>query len=267
MFNKEKILTDCLEKNIIKFDIACDKAFIFTLSDLHIGLGNLEYVKDIVEFILSIKNAYVVIGGDLVNNTTKNSLGCVLEEYATGQEQIKLAVEVLKPLADNNRIIAIVDSGNHEKRTENEVYISITQIIATMLGITNKYVKEFCIGYINVNKNCYIYANTHKHRLTKNYYSFFNADCLVLEHTHDYSCEEKMIMFHNKYTKKTSLRSSFIINNGSALAFPSYAKINGYAPQQIGSFVIELNGKDRNISVWKDVDLYNAINGGYMKHG
>lgn len=264
MFNKEELLTNTINESVSSIEIDSERAFIFTLSDLHIGLGSKQYIQDIIDFILSIENAYVIIGGDLINNTTKNSVGCVLEEYASGQEQIKLAVELLKPLVDNNRIICIVDSGNHERRTMKDSYISVTQIISTMLGIPNKCVPDLCINYINVKKCCYIYANIHKHRLTKNYYDFYNADLLVLEHTHELNYQEKLVLYHNKYTKKSSFRSTYIINNGSALAFPNYAKIAGYAPQQIGSYVIELSGKDRNIIIWKDTDLYYAIKGGYL---
>ena len=33
--------------------------------------------------------------------------------------------------------------------------------------------------------------------------------------------------------------------------------------QSIGTYIVELSGKTRNIKVWKDVDLINAIKRGY----
>lgn len=263
MLNKEQILSKTIQKNVFTARIDNDKAFIVTLSDLHIGTGNLEYIREIVNFILSIEHCYVIIGGDLVNNTTRSSKGTVLEEYASGQEQIKLAVDLLKPLADNKRVLCICDSGNHEARTKQESFISITQIIATMMGIPEKCISDFAIGYINIKDICYIYANIHKHRKTNNYYSYLNADILYLEHTHEFNFKEKIVVFHNKYTKKPSFRSVYEINNGSALAFPSYAKLAGYSPQIIGTYITELSGKDRNIIIWKDIDLITAIKNGY----
>ena len=261
MLDKEELLSSTLQNNVFSVRVDKDNAFIFTLSDLHIGLGNLDYIKDIIKFISNIDNAYVVIGGDLTNNSIKNSLGSVLEEYVSGGDQVKLAVELLTPIKD--KILAMIE-GNHEKRTQEAAYISITQMIATMLGIPDRYKQELAIGYISVGAdNCYTYVDLHKHRKTKNYYDFYNADCLVLEHTHEYSFTEKPVIFHNKYTKKPSIRNTYVINNGSALAFPSYAKKSGYSVQTIGTYIIELSGKKRNIKVWKDTDLIDAMNRGY----
>ena len=261
MLDKEQILSETLVKNTFDVRINNDNAFIFTLSDLHIGIGNKQYIKDIIEFISKMDNAYVIIGGDILNNTTKTSLGSVLEEYATGEEQVNLAVELLKPIKD--RILAMIE-GNHEHRTTDMSYISLTQMIATLLGIPDKYKYEIAIGYISVGSdNCYTYVDLHKHRKTNNYYSFYNADCLVLEHTHEFNFKEIPVVYHNKYSKKPSVRMSYVINNGSALAFPSYAKRAGYSLQNIGTYVIELSGKKRNIKIWKDSDLYDAISRGY----
>ena len=261
MLNKEELLSSTLQNNVFSVRVDKDNAFIFTLSDLHIGLGNLDYIKDIIKFISNIDNAYVVIGGDLTNNSIKNSLGSVLEEYVSGSDQVKMAVELLTPIKDKS--LAMIE-GNHEKRTQEAAYISITQMIATMLGIPDRYKQELAIGYISVgDDNCYTYVDLHKHRKTKNYYDFYNADCLVLEHTHEYSFTEKPVIFHNKYTKKPSIRNTYVINNGSALAFPSYAKKAGYSVQTIGTYIIELSGKRRNIKVWKDTDLVDAMNRGY----
>ena len=260
MLNKDEILTETLQSNV--FTVTCNKsnAYIFTLSDLHIGLGNQKYIKAIIDFIKTFNNAYVVIGGDLLDNPTKASPASPLEDYLNPQDQLNKAVELLTPIKD--KIVAIIE-GNHEKRTENECYISITQMFATLLGIPDKYKREFAIGYFTLNENCYVYVDLHKHRKTKNYYSFFNADILVMEHTHEYNFTEKPVVFHNKYTKKPSIRTVYEINNGSALAYPHYAKYAGYSMQSIGTYIVELSGKTRNIKVWKDVDLINAIKRGY----
>jgi len=261
LLDNEEILSETLQKNVFNIKIDRENAFIFTLSDLHIGLGNLSYIKDIINFIYSIDNAYVVIGGDLTDNVIHGSKGSILENYCPPQEQIKLAVELLTPIKD--KILVLIE-GNHEARTQDAAYISITQMIATLLGIPDRYKKEMAIGYINVgNDNCYTYADLHKHRKTKNYYDFYNVECLILEHTHEFNFVEKPFVFHNKYTKKPSIRFRYEINNGSALAFPSYAKKAGYSIQPIGTYVIELSGKKRNIKIWKDTDLYDAIERGY----
>ena len=261
MIDKEMMLKESLNNNVFSVTTDLDNAYIFTLSDLHIGMGNLNYIKEIVKFIKKLDNAYVIVGGDLLDNPTRNSLGCVLENYLAPQEQITEAVKILEPIKD--KIVAIIE-GNHEKRTEKDSYISITQMVATLLGIPHTYKRELAIGYFTINRNCYVYVDLHKHRKTKNYYNFYNADILVLEHTHEYNFTETPIIYHNKYAKQPSVRMTYTINNGSALAFPHYAKFAGYSMQNIGTYVVEVSGgKKRNIKVWKDVDLIEAIERGY----
>lgn len=263
MLDKESILSNNLKANSFSARFDLDKAFIVTLSDIHVGAGDKQYIKSIIDFILSVPNMYVILGGDMINNTTKTSKGCVIEEYATGQEQIKLLVEYMKPLVEQNRILAIFGGGNHERRTYNDCFISIPEIVATMLGIPDKYIPDILIGYINVKDVCYVYGVIHKHRKTKNYYEHMNCDILILEHTHELNLTEKLVMSHNKYNKTPTLKTVYEVDNGSALAIPSYAKFAGYRPLPIGCYIAELSGKKRDITMWKDIDLYKAIKNGY----
>ena len=261
MIDKEQILSKTLKENTFNFRLNADRLFIVTLSDLHIGAGDRSYIQSIVDLIASVPNMYVILGGDAINNTTHTSKGNVLEEYATGQEQINMLVEYLEPIKE--RIIAICGGGNHEQRSYNDCYISIPQMVATLLGIPEYYTGEMAIGYINVNKICYMYGVLHKHRKTKNFYEHMNMDVLILEHTHELNVREKLVFEHNKYAKCTSVKTVYEIDNGSALAFPSYAKMSGYRTLPIGCYITEFSGIKRDITIWKDVDLFKAIENGY----
>ena len=263
MLDKEDILSSHLKDNIFRVKTDEKKIFLVTLSDLHIGLGSRQYVQDIVKFILSVPNMYVVLGGDMLNNTTHTSKGVVLEEYASGQEQLNLLVEYIKPLVENNRLIAVFGGGNHERRSYEDCFISLPQMVATLLEVPNLYIPDIAIGFLDIGSICYIYGLIHKHRRTQNYYDHMNCDILVMEHTHELSVKEKLVLSHNKYAKTTSLKTVYEINNGSALALPNYAKVAGYRPQNIGCYIIELSGTKRDIIVWKDTDLFKAIQGGY----
>lgn len=263
MINKEKILSDKLIKNTFNIRIDSDRIFLVTLSDLHVGLGEKNYIQEIINFILSVPNMYVILGGDAINNTTRTSKGNVLEEYATGQEQINILVDYLKPLTKDNRLIAICGGGNHEQRSYNDCYISIPEMIATLLGVPNLYVADMAIGYINVKDICYMYGVIHKHRKSQNYYEHLNMDILIMEHTHELNFREKLVLEHNKFAKKTTVKTIYELDNGSALALPSYAKFNGYRPLTIGCYIAELSGKKRDITIWKDIDLFKAIENGY----
>lgn len=263
MVDTKEILSEKLKRNTFSKRIDADRAFIVTLSDLHIGMGDRDYIKSVIDFILSVPTMYVIVGGDCINNTIRTSKGCVLEEYASGQDQINLAVEYLKPLALANRIIAICGGGNHEKRSYDDCFISIPQTIATLLGVPNLYTSEIAIGYINVGKIYYMYGVLHKHRKTKNFYDYMNMDILILEHTHELNVREKLVLEHDKFERKSSVKTVYEVDNGSALALPSYAQFNGYRSLPIGCYIAELNGINRDIIMWKDIDLCKAIGNGY----
>lgn len=263
MIDNESIISKNLTQNVFAFRSDEPHIYVVTLSDLHVGAGNIDYIKDMIKFIQSVPNMYVVVGGDMVNNTTHTSKGCVLEEYASGKEQISLLVELLKPIRD--RIIAVCGGGNHERRTYNDCFISIPEMVATLLEIPNKYIPDIAIGYINVKKVCYIYGVIHKHRKTRNYYEHLNCDILILEHTHELNVVEKLVLEHNKFTKSSSVKTIYEVDNGSALALPSYAKFAGYRPLPIGCYIAELSGSKREVQLWKDIDLYKALQRGYRR--
>lgn len=263
MLNKEIIASERINSHLFTYRVKSDKAFLVVLSDIHEGMNHREYFKSIIDFILSIPNCYVIIGGDSINAVTRSSKGVPTEEWASGDKQIYSLVEDLKPLVETDRIIAIGEDGNHNDRLYNDAYISVNKMIAVLLGIPEKYTGNMCIGMINVNKCCYTLSIVHKNKKTNNYYEYQRVDILVKEHWHDLKYEAKTAFEFNKYAKTVSIVPTYEIYNGSFLNIPSYGMKGGYRPQFIGTYFIELSGKDRNITVWEDSKLYQAIKGGY----
>ena len=64
--------------------------------------------------IASDQNAYIILGGDLMNNATRSSVSNVFEERIRPRDQKKQLVTLLEPVRD--RILCMV-SGNHERRS------------------------------------------------------------------------------------------------------------------------------------------------------
>ena len=248
-----KILTDRIRQNVFTASTEGDM-YLFTLSDMHIGLGNLEYINHILDMVKKLPNAVVCIGSDVVDNPTRNSKGSVIECYLNPQEQIEKAVELLLPIKD--KVALILDAGNHENRTMNESYISITQMIATLMGITDKYRKDFAIGYLGAGENWYTSCTYHQHRRDQVLMSTMNTDLLILEHTHKLEFLEQLKVEHNKFTKEPTVRSSYIVHNGSMMSYAGYAARGGYPMQTMGTYVIQLSSKrDRQITIWRDEDF------------
>ena len=263
ILDKEKILTDTVNQHVFTKKINSDKAYLVVLSDIHQGANHREYFKSIIDFILSIPNCYVIIGGDSTDTITRNSKGITKDEWCNGDDQFYTLVEDLKPLVNDDRIIAIGESGNHGDRLYDNAFISANKMLACLLGIPNLYTGDMCLGFINVGIVCYTVSVVHKNRKTKNYYEFARVDLLYKEHWHDLSCEQKLIFEWNKYTKKVSVIPTYEIYNGSFLNLPAYAKKANYRPQFMGCYFTLLGGKQRYIQPFIDKDLEYIINNGY----
>lgn len=111
---------------------------IIPISDLHLGAA--EHMERewsrFADNILADKNAYIVLGGDLINNTTRNSVSNVFEETMRPREQKIRMAEQLKPLKD--RILCAV-SGNHERRSAKDADDDPTYDIMCKIDLEDLY--------------------------------------------------------------------------------------------------------------------------------
>jgi hypothetical protein len=262
MFNKSKDLSDNINQHVFSTRIEAEKILLVVLSDIHSGANDREYFKETIDFIMSIPNCYVIIGGDIADLILPGSKGIVLDEQVVGEDQIYSLVEDLKPLVNDNRILAIGEMGNHSSRVMESAYISPNRMLAVLLGIPKLYTGDMCLGFINVKDICYTISVIHKHKRTKNYYEFARVDLIYKEHIHELSYEQKLVYEWNKYTKSVTVVPTYEINNGSFLNLAGYAKRANYRPQWIGTYFTVLDGKKRHIQPFIDTDLKYAIDSG-----
>jgi len=254
------MLEDRLAPHIVKYRVNDDKAFLVVLSDLHQGLNDRKTLQRTVQFILTVPNCYVILGGDATNTITRGSKGDITEEWASGTEQLYTLVEDLKPLVDNNRLLAVCGNGNHPRRVQDETFISIEMMLATMLGDRSLYKGSMCLIYFNVNKNCYVGAVVHKGSKRDDFFEYMRYDFLIREHFHLYKTIPKLVIDHNKFTKKPIVKVAYDIWNGSYQIMPEYCKMAGYRPQLFGTHFIEMDGKEHTMKVWTDNDFYDIMN-------
>jgi len=126
-----------------------EQAIIVPLADLHLGdpLCNEKTITDYINYIKDTPNAYCILNGDLINNSTRNSIGDVFSEQLTPMQQLKRASELLKPIA--NKILCMTN-GNHEERTWRYDGIDITELLARELGIEDRYARESAVLFVKV---------------------------------------------------------------------------------------------------------------------
>ena len=95
----------------------CKEARLYVIGDLHVGAieANIKGWEQFVQKILQDKNAYIVILGDMMNNSIKTSVSNVYEEVLRPRDQKRYLVSALSQLTE--RILCIVP-GNHEQRNK-----------------------------------------------------------------------------------------------------------------------------------------------------
>lgn len=111
---------------------------IYPISDVHFGAINhqeREWTR-FCNMILQEPDAYLLLGGDLINNNTRSAVGSPFDDTVRPRDQKTRMVEYLEPLKD--RVLAMV-SGNHERRSLKDADDDPTYDIACKLDIEDKY--------------------------------------------------------------------------------------------------------------------------------
>ena len=112
--------------------IKCDLPYaeqieVHTLADLHIGdaMADFKLIMERIEYIKNTKNAYCILGGDLMDTAIASSVGDTYGANLKPMEQLKQCVKIFEPIKD--KILAVLP-GNHENRVYRFDGIDITEI-------------------------------------------------------------------------------------------------------------------------------------------
>lgn len=106
------------------------------LFDVHVGMAQsrMDLFEEVCAAVLSIPNAYVILGGDLMEAATKDSPGNAVFAQTKGiQEQADYLQDLLTPLAHSQRILVGIP-GNHERRLTRSNDYDPMATIAKSLG-------------------------------------------------------------------------------------------------------------------------------------
>lgn len=114
------------EVKLLSYDFDDKKRFpkplarveLIHITDMQVGSKNFLHAKFIKyrDWILSVPNRFVLLGGDIVDAATLLSIGSPYDNTGEPIDQVDEAVDILRPLATHFRLLAYV-GGNHERRT------------------------------------------------------------------------------------------------------------------------------------------------------
>lgn len=251
---------------IIKKELSSELSHvnIYPLADLHIGSKHFKRkrLEQDLATILNDPNGYIILNGDLVNNTVKQSVGDIYEETLNPEAQIDLLVELFTPLKD--RIIS-VNAGNHEARTYKQTGISILKNFCYRLDLIDVYCTISALTFISfgksrgrdtVKQNFVIY-NSHgsgggkligsKANRLQNLSSIVpNADLYIHSHTHAPITFKDSYVQTDSRNKGMSIQNRLYVNTNAYEGFGGYGEVIGLAPSNHDMIKIKLSYDKRN---------------------
>ena len=240
---------------------------IYPISDLHIG-ANECLVNEWAKFkkkLISEPNSYITIGGDMMNNSIKGSIGNTHAEKLRPREQKAWLIEQLKDIKD--KILCVCD-GNHEWRTTKESDDYPLYDMCYALGLENLYRENGAIIILrigNIKGNgmqnpTYCGCVTHGSgggfltgsAVNKNErfgYVFDGLDFLIVGHTHKpvVSTPSKIVI--DKHNKKVSLKPFKVITSTAWLNYGGYAFRKMMLPASFNLNWLQLYGNEKKMEV------------------
>lgn len=224
---------------------------IFPISDVHFGA--LEHKEkewtEFCEMIQRTPNAYVILGGDLINNNTRSAVGSPWDDTVRPREQKKRMVKFLEPIKD--RILCCV-TGNHEARSMKDVDDDPTYDIMCKLDLEHLYRQNAAFMKVSLGHRkddttpiqSYTFVVTHGSGggiytgATVNRNERFGnvidgLDCLVVGHTHKGAVTKPSKIVIDRKNNTVTMTSYTVVSMVSWMNFGGYALKKMLLPSQV----------------------------------
>lgn len=244
-----------------------DDIEIYPISDVHLGAAEHMDVEwdSFCSHLLEKPNAYVTLGGDLINNSTRNSVANVFEETMRPREQKKRMAEMLEPI--KSRILCAVP-GNHERRSVKDADDEPTYDIMCKLDLEDIYRENIAFIKIQIGNvkssgmtnPTYTLVVTHGagggiltggsvNRNERFGYVVDGMDCLIVGHTHKPFVTQPSKLKIDTHNNKVSIRPFKVVSSTSWLNYGGYAAQKMLIPSSYAPQIIRLGGNRKSIKV------------------
>ena len=227
-----------------------DDISIFPIADVH--LGAIEHAEgEWQSFInrLLASDSYVVLAGDLLNNSVRTAgFTNPYDEKIRPREAKRLMVEYLSPIRDR---ILLVTTGNHERRSLKDDDQDLTYDICSKLDIEHLYRENIAfmavsVGTRNYNgkpNNTYTFAVTHGtgggqtgasvNRNEKFSTAIDGLDCFISAHVHKGTITKPSKIVIDVQNHCVSVKSYVVVSCVSWLNYGGYAAQKMLLPAQV----------------------------------
>lgn len=249
----------------VKIDLSKDiKAIdVHIFADEHIGdpHTNMGYLKKRIEIVKNTPNAYAILNGDLMDNSTKTSVGDPYSQTHNPQDQMDMLVELFKPI--KNKILCITQ-GNHEARTYKKEGIDIMKNVAGRLGLDSRYSPESILLFLRFGmthrkrKSLHTFYVTHgsgggrkegaKAIRLADLASIADVDVYVVGHTHLPMIFKESFFRVSDSTSSLEKVNKLFVNSSANLEYGGYGETIGCKPACITKPIIHLVDDTREAS-------------------
>lgn len=236
---------------------------IVPVADVHLGAleHNAAAWEAFRKEIEAQPDTYIMLVGDLINNSVRASVANPFDEVLRPREQKRLMVEHLEPIRD--RILCSV-SGNHERRSLKDSDVDITYDIMTKLDIEHLYRENMAFVKVGLGDRAsrkgtpecsFVFAVTHGSALAKNE-RFGNVidgvDCLVVGHTHKGVVSRPSKIVVDARNEKITMRNYTVVSAESWLSYGGYAAQKMLLPSETANpqrIYISASGRNKRLEV------------------
>ena len=240
---------------------------IYPISDVHLGAA--EHMRRewqyFCDHLLDQPNAYITLGGDLINNATRSSVSNIFEETMRPREQKKIITEMLMPI--KSRILGST-TGNHERRSVKDVDDDPTYDVMCKLDLEHLFRENLAFIKIQFgekraygDKNpTYILALTHGsgggvltggtvNKAERFGYTLDNCDCLIIGHSHKPFITAPGKIHIDSRNNKASIRPFRVVSSSSWLEYGGYAAQKLLMPSSHAPEVIILYPDEKKLDI------------------
>lgn len=240
---------------------------IYPISDVHLGAAE-HMGKQWAAFLSRIAedpDAYLILGGDLMNNATRSGLSNVFEETVRPREAKRMITEMLMPV--RSKILCMV-SGNHERRSLKDADDDPSYDIACKLDIEHLYRENIAFVKIQMGSQAgdgltnptYMLTVTHGagggmltggavNRNERFGYVLDGVDALVVGHTHKPFVTQPAKILVDSRNGKVSVKPFKVISCTSWLDWGGYAAQKMLTPASHAPQIMTLCGTRKEIKV------------------
>lgn len=243
---------------------------IYPIFDVH--LGSQECMEqEFIAFIQRIKetpNAYLILGGDLIDNGTRNSVTNVFRAKMFPSEQKREMAKILEPVRD--RILCLIP-GNHERRNR-DVDDDPCYDIAAKLDLESVYRENIAFVKIQLGEKEYreklgngkfrpTYVIVVCHGAGGGFltggavnraerFSYIDGmDALIVGHTHKPFTTQPGKIYIDRQNNCVSVKPFKVISATSWLQYGGYAAQKMLLPTSHCPQVLTLSGKKKEMLV------------------